>query len=126
MSLKDLPQGGPELWHRSRILVVEYHIGYTKTAFHMAEKQVCYRGHSELPFTYKNQDKLDPFFQLIHTSRDAIEGPTKQQISNKVHQPYIEAPSWVINQLQQTIRGRGKILLLLVNTKPKNKDRDIT
>ena len=91
----------------------------------MVKKQYCYRGHSELPLTHKNRDKLDLFAQLIHTSKDAIGGPTKRQVSNKVHGLYREALSWVINWLKQSSRDRGKLFLPLANMIPTNESGDI-
>ena len=102
-----------------------YHSVYAKTMYHTAKKQVYHRGHNELPLTHKNQDKLDPLGQLIYRSKDAIEGPTKRQVNNEVHRLYGEVLSWIINQLKQTSRGRGKVLLLLEKMKPINKSRDI-
>ena len=94
---------------------MKYYSGYAKTIYLMVKKQVCYRGHSELPLTYKTFDKLGPFDQPICTSQDAIEGPKKRQVSSEVHGPYGEILSWVNNWLQQINKGRGKILLPLVN-----------
>ena len=91
----------------------------------MVKNQVYHRGYSELPLSHKNLDKLDPFGQLIHISKDAIEGPTKRQVSDKVYEPYREVLSWVVNWLQQTSRGRGKILLPLANMTPMNESKDI-
>ena len=76
---------------------MKYHSGYAKIPNHIVKTQVCYREHGELPLTYKNQGKLDPFGHLIHINKDAIEGFTKRQVSTKVHGPYREALSWVIN-----------------------------
>ena len=67
-------------------MVVKYHSGYAKTMYHMVQKQVCYRGHTEPPLTYKHQNKLEPFGQLIHTSQNAIEGLKVIGIKSKIWQ----------------------------------------
>ena len=74
-------------------------MGMPKLLTTWSKKQVYHRGRSELPINYKNWDKLDPFGQLIHTTKYAIEGPTKSQASNEVHGLYTKVLSWVINQL---------------------------
>ena len=66
---------------------MKYHSGYAKSMYYMVEKQVCHRKYNELPLTYEYQDKLYPFGQLVHKSKDAIEGPTKRQVSSEVHGP---------------------------------------
>ena len=64
---------------------MKHYSGYAKSTYHIVEKQVCHRGHSELTLTHKNWVKLNPFGQPINTSKDAVEGPTKRQVSNKVY-----------------------------------------
>ena len=61
---------------------MKYNSGVAKITYYMVKKKVCYRKHSVLPLNYKNLDKLDPFDYFIHTSKDAIEGPTKRQANN--------------------------------------------
>ena len=49
--------------------------GYTKTTYHVVQKQVCHKGHSELPNTHKDWAKYNPYGQLIYIGRDTVEGP---------------------------------------------------
>ena len=72
-------------------------MGILKPCIIWLKQKVCYRGHSELTLTHKNQEKLDPFCHFIYTSEDVIKGPTRWQISNKIYEPSGEVLGWIIN-----------------------------
>ena len=92
---------------------------------HHLVKKKCTTEDTVLCFTHENWDKPDEFGHIIYTSKDAIEGPTERQVSNKVHGPYGKVTSGVINWLQQTSRSRDHILLPLASMTPTNESRDI-
>ena len=77
------------------------------------------------PLPTKTRISLTQLVCLSTLVKMPLKDHTKRQVSNKVHGLYKEVVSWVINQLQKTSRGRGKILLLLANLTPTNENRNI-